>query len=330
MNDESKTKKQLIKELAELREKLAGYDKAGDIAGQKFGEEALKESMERSRAIFESALDAIIMIDGQGIITDFNPAAEKIFGYRKSEAVGRGLHTFLVSEKVRAEYDRTLPNFQKTGQCRVVGKPIELTATRRDGTRFPVEVSIVALQMRGEWHAVGTLKDITRRKRSEEKLQSLVLTDELTGLYNRRGFFNLAQQLLRIAKRGKAGILLISADLDGLKQINDTFGHHEGDIALVEAADIIRETFRESDIIARIGGDEFVVAMTTRPDVSSESLKARLQENLDLHNAKSARGYALSISMGIAGSDTDPTPSIDKLLIEADKTMYREKKDKLK
>jgi diguanylate cyclase (GGDEF)-like protein/PAS domain S-box-containing protein len=175
---------------------------------------------------------------------------------------------------------------------------------------------------------VGAMLDITDRKRTEEALRSLSLSDELTGLYNRRGFFTLAEQQLRIANRMKKRMLLLFADLDGLKWINDSMGHNEGDLALVEVSDILKKTFRESDFVARIGGDEFVVLAMETEEVTAEVLRRRLEENLKAHNTSRNRRYNLSISAGISRCDPENRCSIDELISRADRSMYRHKRKK--
>jgi len=132
-----------------------------------------------------------------------------------------------------------------------------------------------------------------------------------------------------LANRTKMGMLLLFADFNNLKWINDTLGHHKGDLALIETANILKETFREPDIIARIGGDEFVVLATEGRKDSAEILISRLQENLDTHNARGKRSYKLSLSMGIARYDPECPCSIDELLDRADNLMYEQKQEVL-
>ncbi len=163
------------------------------------------------------------------------------------------------------------------------------------------------------------------RKRKEDELREMSLTDELTGLHNRRGFFTLADQQLKIANRSKKAMSLLYADLDGLKIINDTFGHDEGDRALVETAALLRDAFRESDIIARIGGDEFVVLTVDIGDVKQDSLISRVQEKFDARNAAGHVKFVLSISQGIACYDPEDPCSVLDLVNQADKRMYDEK-----
>lgn len=177
---------------------------------------------------------------------------------------------------------------------------------------------------------VRSMRYAIERQRLLAELRSLSLIDDLTGLNNRRGFFTLAQQQLKLAKRTKRVLSLVIADLDGLKQINDSFGHEEGDLALIETAIILKETFRESDVIGRIGGDEFAVIMVEDNKAGAEILTTRFQNNLDARNAKEDRRYKLSISIGMARSDPESSHSIDELLARADVLMYEQKRGKHK
>ncbi len=168
-----------------------------------------------------------------------------------------------------------------------------------------------------------------RDHRGEEALLALSLIDELTGLYNRRRFFVLTEQYLKLSVRTKKKLLLLFIDMDNLKWINDHHGHNEGDQALIDLANILKKTFRESDIVARIGGDEFVV-LSESTDESGEILITRLHENLKDHNAKRSRCYTLSISVGTTQFDPEYPISIDELLSKADASMYVEKRTKRK
>ena len=164
----------------------------------------------------------------------------------------------------------------------------------------------------------------------QEKVRTMAVTDELTGLYNRRGFFSLAEKLLQLCKREKKGIFMLYTDLDGLKKINDTFGHKEGDMALIDIANILRNNYRESDIIARIGGDEFVVIPIGTTEDSTKIATSRLQKSIEIHNSEINRSYKLSLSFGIAYYDPENSCSIDELLVQGDKLMYEQKRHKQK
>ena len=175
---------------------------------------------------------------------------------------------------------------------------------------------------------IHVVRDITERKQIEKQLHSLSITDELTGLYNRRGFFKLIEHHLKLAKRQNMKLMLLYADLDNLKEINDTLGHNKGDAVLVETANILKATYRESDIIARIGGDEFVVFPVGTTEGHVEIIMDRLQKNIDAYNAREEHGYEISISVGISCFDPTSPLSADELLAEADKLMYSNKKNK--
>lgn len=164
------------------------------------------------------------------------------------------------------------------------------------------------------------------KQRLIAELRRLSLSDDLTGLLNRRAFMRIAQHQLKVARRTKRRLLLLFADFDHLKKVNDAFGHPEGDKALVEVADSLKTTFRESDIIARIGGDEFVALVTGAEEDCAEILVHRLRENLDTHNLKVEPSYKLSISVGIAHYDPENPCEIDELLHQADAAMYEQKR----
>jgi len=164
-----------------------------------------------------------------------------------------------------------------------------------------------------------------RDHRGEEELLALSLTDELTGLYNRRRFFVLTEQCLKVATRTKKRSTLLFIDMDDLKWINDHCGHSEGDQALIGLGSILKKTFRESDIIARIGGDEFAVLLEST-DESDEMLVTRLYENISDYNGKVSQDYKLSVSVGAAQFDPEYPISIDELLSKADALMYAQKR----
>lgn len=178
-----------------------------------------------------------------------------------------------------------------------------------------------------------TLKELKARiehvrinTRIHERQREIAITDELTGLYNRRGFFTLVEQQFRLARRERHGMYMLYADLDGLKAINDNLGHQQGDTALIDTAKILRATFRESDLIARIGGDEFVVSPIGTTGSSVEITAARLEENIEKHNSKARRKYKLSLSFGVAYYDPEHPCSIDELLAQGDRLMYKQKR----
>ncbi|KPK65468.1 MAG: hypothetical protein AMK73_02895 [Planctomycetes bacterium SM23_32] len=171
-------------------------------------------------------------------------------------------------------------------------------------------------------------RDITERVQRREELRALSLEDALTKVNNRRGFFHLAEQQLKVANRTGNTMLLFFLDVDGMKWINDNLGHKEGDLALIEAANVLREAFRESDIIGRVGGDEFAVLAIEASSEEADDIVARLQQRLDSRNAQSGRHYVLSLSVGITAYDPGAALPLDELMARADALMYEHKRAK--
>jgi diguanylate cyclase (GGDEF)-like protein len=159
----------------------------------------------------------------------------------------------------------------------------------------------------------------------QAELGNLALTDELTGLYNRRGFMAVAERQLKLGRRSGRGMLLFVMDVDRLKQINDSFGHFEGDRALKRTAEVLEETFRDSDVVARLGGDEFAVLAIEASGHSEASIKTRLFECLKAISAEQSR-YEISLSLGVARFDPNSRTSIGELMVKADQAMYEQKR----
>ncbi|HSJ62279.1 MAG TPA: GGDEF domain-containing response regulator [Gemmatimonadaceae bacterium] len=170
------------------------------------------------------------------------------------------------------------------------------------------------------------LRFAIERQHVRTALHTKTLVDELTGLYNRRGFISLARQQIKTAERLSRDVVHVFLDVDGMKEINDTFGHREGDLALIESADILRATFRESDVLARMGGDEFaVLALETSP-LAAEALVDRLRRHVADRNSRGHRPYALSFSVGSTRHAAGTPCLLDELLARADGLMYEQKR----
>jgi diguanylate cyclase (GGDEF)-like protein len=159
----------------------------------------------------------------------------------------------------------------------------------------------------------------------QAELGNLALTDELTGLCNRRGFMAIAERQLKIGLRTGRGILLFFLDIDGMKQINDSFGHGEGDLTLKRTAKALKMTFRDSDVIARLGGDEFAVLAIEASDNSEASIRARLSEDLKCVSAGETR-YAINLSLGAVRINIRSNASIGEWMVRADQAMYEQKR----
>jgi diguanylate cyclase (GGDEF)-like protein len=175
---------------------------------------------------------------------------------------------------------------------------------------------------------VRSVRYAIERNQLRTALRAMSLVDDLTGLYNRRGFLTLAAQQLKMADRMNRCIAAVFVDVDGLKWINDSFGHAEGDRTLVETANLLRAVFRDSDIIARIGGDEFVVLALEDTAPADELFRTRMRLAVARHNETRNEGYALALSTGVATYDPASPCGLDELMSRADRLMYAEKRAK--
>lgn len=171
--------------------------------------------------------------------------------------------------------------------------------------------------------------EVRERRKVEAEVRRLSVTDELTGLYNRRGFFMLAEQELTVTRRSGIPTCLVFVDLDGLKQVNDTLGHDDGDAMLRDAARLLQSTFRRGDVIGRLGGDEFAILAAT-PGGSVEEIEARLQKDLEKFNRSYRNRYSVSMSIGIAQCPADAGVSLDQIVAQADAAMYERKRERKK
>ncbi|MCX7704915.1 MAG: diguanylate cyclase [bacterium] len=306
------------------------FELAIDITDKKLIEESLRENERRYKDLWNNAPVAYHIVDRNGIIMDVNKTELKLLGYKKNEMIGKPIFDFITPAQRKQAYQRFLK--------KIKGEKVESTYDRiylkKDGT--PLYVSIYDVpEKNGKGEIIGmrtAMIDITELKKLEQALKEASLKDELTGLYNRRGFFTLAEQEIRRTQRNKKPFFILFIDFDRLKNINDTKGHLIGDQALKKLGEILKETFRKSDIIARIGGDEFVILA---PEIKNEEevkiLISRLRDKIKVHNSETSGLYQISISIGsVQYTGKEPPVSIDKLLALADKKMYQEKKDKFK
>ena len=473
-----------------------------DITERKRVEESLRESQAKMQAITDSAQDAIVMMGPEGEIFYWNPMAETIFGYSAEEVMGKNLHRLLSPGRYYEAYSKAFPEFQKTGQGNAVGKTLEFFALRKDGSEFPVSISMSAVLLQGKWHAVGILRDITAKKqaemqldyrlrfeklvselstrllnmsseetdeavnytisrigsffnvdrcylfqfsadgksmskthewcaggieshmadtqnkivkslswwmekirnhdyvhlddtsslppeadaereefqrqgiksllniplistqgligffgfdsvkekkawneetisflqiivviltnalersRTEQKFRYMSFHDSLTSLYNRTYFEN---ELKRLQASREYPIAVVCVDVDGLKMVNDMFGHQQGDMVLKKCAKLLQEIFRSTDILARTGGDEFTVILPRTDVQTAKKVIQRIKPAIEIYNRKKAGSQLpLSISAGMSVAE-DADRDLFAVFKEADDLMYRDKLNK--
>lgn len=282
----------------------------------------LREQQEKFRGIATSALDAVIMMDDQGRITFWNNAAEKIFGYASDEALYQDLHELIAPERYLETYRKNLPEFQRSGTGPIIDQAIEITALHKDGTELPVELSLSTLKLGNAFHSVGIVRDISSRKKMEQKLQNMANTDQLTGAYNRYKFLEYLNYEINRVKRNNAPLSLVMFDIDHFKWINDTHGHGTGDETLKELVRITGESLRDVDILTRWGGEEFIVLTPDTDKLSASVLAERLRRTVEEHDFPGAG--SVTISLGIvqyAGNE-----AAEDLINRVDERMYLAKR----
>ncbi|MBI5436604.1 MAG: EAL domain-containing protein [Nitrosomonadales bacterium] len=292
----------------------------------KRAELTLIESRERLNAVIETAMDAVVQMDAAGIITGWNRQAEKIFGWSRKEAAGRMMNEMIIPPQYREAHNNGLKRFLLTGEGPILNSRVEFMAMHRDGHEFPIELSITVIKAEGKHEFNGFIHDITNRKKSDDLIWKQANFDTLTGLPNRRMFYDRLEQDIKKADRAEFKIALLFIDLDKFKEVNDTLGHSMGDILLVEAARRIGDCVRETDTVARLGGDEFIVILAELDDdIGSvervaEGILRKLGEPFRLGDEVAY----VSASIGITLYPDDATGTED-LLKNADQAMYTAK-----
>ncbi|MFO7838440.1 MAG: diguanylate cyclase, partial [Desulfosalsimonadaceae bacterium] len=300
-----------------------------DVTLQKQAERNLlgeREKYKRERNfldnIFENSPDAIVIVDEHGYFTRWNKKATRLFGYNSDDE--------MMLTKAFQMYADTRAMEEMLDQLRSRGnvENYEIDFKRKDGTSVPCAVSINLLydEKQRKIGSLSIIRDLSEWILVKERLKYLSFHDSLSGVYN-RAFFE--EELERLGKNRHLPLGIIICDIDGLKLINDTIGHQQGDELIKEVAGILKRSFRSSDVIARIGGDEFAVLL---PDGSEEVIKnciKRIRGEIENRNSQAGKQKTLSVSIGYAIKNELPLDP-HALFKEADDNMYREKISKFR
>lgn len=287
---------------------------------------ALRESENKFRAVVTGAHDAIIMIDGHGKVMFWNKAAERIFKYAENEIMGKNPHEKIATPAFFKKFKEVYPYFQQTGKGGAIGRTIELTALKKGGEAFPIELSLSAIQIEGKWCAIGVIRDITKRKKMEAELKRLATTDALTGVDNRRSFMEKAEHEIRRAQRYGNRFAMIMVDIDFFKSINDKYGHQAGDLVLQKMTQTVKSALRESDIFGRIGGEEFSILLMETDRETALLTGERIRSCIEgLHITAEQETIHITVSVGATFfKEGDDISTLSK---RSDEALYAAKKN---
>ncbi len=295
----------------------------GQFFTRKEVEQQVAESEARKAGILEAVLDCIITIDHRGRIIEFNPAAERTFGYARADVMGRDMAKLIIPVDLRPAHREGLAHYLATGASNTIDRRFETTAMRADGTQFPVELSISRIPTAGQPMFTGFLRDITTQRQMLEQLSFRAAHDGLTKSLNRTAFMD---RLRAAASRAgeQRSIAVLFVDIDQFKAINDRFGHVVGDQLLVALAGRLQGCVRPTDTVARLGGDEFAILVEKVTDPADVTAVAdRIKQALGTPFNLDGLAVTATASLGIAFGSSESLP--EDLLRAADEEMYRAK-----
>ncbi len=302
----------LANHLIELQ-KSADIDRKNALASQR-----------RINTILNTVHDTIITTSKEGIIESINTATEKMLGYSAAELINKDI-TMLMLDEVAIQHKKMLQQYNANPDNNLHSEGREQIIKHADGSTFPVEIFLGQSEINGEIKFTAVIRDITQRKKNEQAIQHLVLTDPLTDLANRRHFNRELQHALDIKQRLQLSVALLMIDLDNFKPINDTFGHNMGDKVLQKVARRLRKITRKVDLIVRLGGDEFAIIINSVHDRFDAITPAKKVVEI-LSKPMSIDGKTLQVgaSVGVSISPQDAL-SLEDFINHADKALYKAK-----
>lgn len=284
----------------------------------------LEVSTSRFRSVVDAAYDAIITIDQQHNITLFNRAAEDLFGYDSSEMIGQPVLQ-LVPEGFRPKHDSYIHQFARSPvRSREMNERNRIYAQHRDGSLLPVEIAISKINVGGLIEFTAIIRDIADRVRLMDLLQKEAVTDELTGLPNRREFLDVAENIMR--SNDDLSVLMLDVDL--FKKVNDTYGHDAGDEVLRVLAEVGTAASSKLDVFARWGGEEFVAALpgknAAQARAAAEKLRSTFEHQEFRHTWRTGSAIPFTVSIGVA-TRAPGERDIEAILKRADQALYKAK-----
>lgn len=295
-----------------------------DITAQKKALQDLQDREDMLQSISDSVQDALVLMDDNGLVHFWNPAAEKIFGFTAGEMLGESLRCCIWAEdntEIEEESE------EGTGVDSLFSNYGSFTVNvrRKGGVVFPAEVLLSPLRKDEKWWVVGTIRDVTERKEAEDKLRMLATTDPLTGLSNRRFFMESAEEALERSLRYERNLSLLMLDIDFFKNVNDMYGHDAGDDVLKGLSAAGLKILRNIDVFGRIGGEEFSVLLPDTNLEGAELVAERLRKEIANSKMLTRSGeLSVTVSIGVATLNEN-TRSLEHLLKAADIGLYAAK-----
>lgn len=281
----------------------------------------MKKGDDKYRLIFEKLHDIYYETDIEGIISIISPSVKKYTEYEHDELIGKDIQLLFKGNKYEGLFLKVL--FSKKS---VSNYEIQLTAKKGRVHHTLISADLIENEKGEPVRISGLIKDICDRKQAKDELYRFATYDELTGVYNRRVGMEFLKQELKKMKRGKTFLSICFIDIDDLKIVNDNFGHEEGDNLINFIIQDIKSAMRESDILSRLGGDEFLLIF---PDCRLKEVKfiwKRVEKSLKERNSKLDIEYNISASYGFAETDSENALSSDEIIQLADKRMYDHKR----
>jgi diguanylate cyclase (GGDEF)-like protein/PAS domain S-box-containing protein len=302
---------------------VAALAKKAALDARNEAEARLRSSEERMRALLEHAHDAVVSIDDQGRVSQWNRAAERLFGWSPIETIGQPVAGLIVPPAMRGEIGSLIARYANAERLEDAHQRVTLPAIDRSGRQLSVEVSLTATRVGGRWELTAFAHDVSEKRQLEAKLRAMALSDGLTGLANRRGFMEALEKAVSRHARGGPALALLFLDLDGFKQINDELGHHVGDLALQTFARRLEACVRKGDTVARLGGDEFTVL--AEGIVSLEQARAIADKIIEAMKPPLETHPTVRLRASIGISLYKPPADASRFLREADHAMYHAK-----
>lgn len=298
-----------------------------DITEQKEQQVELKKNEAKLRAITENSHDAVLIIDPDGMIQYWNQTVKTMFGYSSGEMQGQHIQNLIHLNKVDAKTTPSCSDLIANDTSNESFSVLPAYGVRKNGTQFPIDCNLTLVKHSGEIMTVFFMRDNTIRQRTDEQLMKLATTDPLTGALNRRYFMHMANQEITRANRYGNPLSVIAADLDHFKNVNDTFGHAAGDMVLKEFVLSASSLLRNNDLLARSGGEEFLIMLPETDHEDALVVAERLKQTISkIEVPYEGTIITCTVSLGVAALNNKTKENYDAIMKRVDEALYEAKR----